>query len=66
VKNGVRFFLLALAIMLTVGVAPAVGSGDQTQIILPNGDGFTFETLDGTVTGSVGRTTRVGASRPAA
>ena len=53
VKNGVRFFLPAAFIVLAFGVSAAAGSTDQTQIVLSNGGGFTLETLDGTVTGSV-------------
>lgn len=53
-KNGVRFFLLALLAVLTLGVAPAVGGADQTQVVVRNGASrFTIETLDGTPTGSV-------------
>jgi Tol biopolymer transport system component len=54
VKNGVRFFLLAVLAVLTLGVAPAVGGADQSQVVVSNGSsGFTIETLDGTPTGSV-------------
>jgi len=53
VKNGVRFFLLAAFVVLAFGISAAAGSTDQTQIVLSNGGGFTIETLDGTVTGSV-------------
>ena len=52
-KNGIRFFLLAAFIVLAFGVSTAAGGTDQTQIVLSNGEGFTLETLDGTVTGSV-------------
>lgn len=52
VKNGIRFFLLAIFIALALGVSAAAGA-DQTQIVVSNGGGFTVETPDGTVTGSV-------------
>jgi Tol biopolymer transport system component len=53
VKNGIRFFLLVLLAVLTLGVAPAVGGADQTQVVFSDGSVFTTETLDGTVTSSV-------------
>lgn len=52
-KNGIRSFLLASVIVLTLGVAPAVGGTDQSQIVELSGSAFSIETLDGTVTGSV-------------
>ena len=54
VKNGVSFFVLALLAVVTLGVAPAVGGADQTQVVVRDGSsGFTIETLDGTPAGSV-------------
>jgi Tol biopolymer transport system component len=54
VKNGVRFFVLGAAIVLTLGVSPVASSAAvQTQIVVSGGTVFHTETLDGTVTGSV-------------
>ena len=53
VKSGIRFFLLAMFIALALGVSAAAGAADQTQVVVSTGGGFTVETPDGTVTGSV-------------
>jgi Tol biopolymer transport system component len=58
VRIGIRFFLLALAALPLLAVAPAASSDvAPTQIVLQGGPGFLFETLDGTVTGSVATAT---------
>ena len=54
-KNGVRFFLLALtAATLTLSITPAASSGEPpVQVVVWNGSAFAEETLDGTATGSL-------------
>lgn len=52
-KSGFRCFVLAVAIVLTLGVTPAVGGTDPTQIVALDASTFSFETLDGTVTSSL-------------
>jgi Tol biopolymer transport system component len=54
VRIGIRFFLLAVAALPLLAVAPAASSnGAETQIVVIGGPGFIMETLDGTVTSSV-------------
>ena len=53
-RIGIRFFLLTLAMLSVLAIAPGASSDvAQTQIVVPGGSGFQTETLDGTVTGSV-------------
>lgn len=54
-KNGFRFFLLALvAATLTLSITPAASSGGlPVQVVVWNGSSFVEETLDGTATGSL-------------
>ena len=53
-RIGIRFFLLTLAALPLLAIAPAASSDvAQTQIVVRGGAGFQTETLDGTVTGSV-------------